>query len=221
MATLFLILTIIVLECVLSIDNAAALAAMVKHLPINDRKKALRYGMIGAYVFRGIALIFAAWLIQFAFLKLLGGAYLIYLCYDFFSGEDSEDQKQPIIMSFWKTVAIVEVMDIVFSIDNILAVVAMTTNMWAIIAGVLVGITAMRFAAGIFSDLLESYPELESYAFIVIGMLGMKLVLGFVFGFFGLHMLESAIESHTASGITSGITFALFSYPFIKKLCKN
>jgi predicted tellurium resistance membrane protein TerC len=68
---ILIIVNIVLLECILSVDNAAALAALVKHLPKDQRKKALKYGMVGAYVFRGLALILVAWLIKFAFLKLL------------------------------------------------------------------------------------------------------------------------------------------------------
>lgn len=67
-----IIVSLILMEGILSIDNAAVLATMVKHLPPDQQKKALKYGIIGAYVFRGLALIFAFWLIKFAWLKLLG-----------------------------------------------------------------------------------------------------------------------------------------------------
>ena len=64
MTQIFIFLNIILLEIVLSVDNAAVLATMVKQLPKNQQKKSLTYGIIGAYVFRGLALIFASILIE-------------------------------------------------------------------------------------------------------------------------------------------------------------
>lgn len=178
MATFLLILNIILLECILSLDNATALAVLVKNLPPIERIKALRYGMWGAYIFRGVALFLASYFVHFDFVKVIGGAYLLYISLEFFVNvkHDEEDTK-PIWASFWRTVALVEMMDMVFSIDNILAVVAMTSNMWAIIAGVFIGIACMRFMSGVFSSLLEKYPDLEKSAFLVIAILGYRLIL--------------------------------------------
>jgi len=75
---------------------------MVKHLKPELQQKALKYGIIGAYVFRGIALFLAAWLIKFAWLKLLGGLYLIYLAVKHFTkGEEDHSQTQAVARSFW------------------------------------------------------------------------------------------------------------------------
>ena len=74
-----IILNLIVIESLLSVDNAAVLATMVMDLPAEQRKKALRYGIFGAYIFRGLALIFAAVLIKIWWLKPIGGLYLFYL----------------------------------------------------------------------------------------------------------------------------------------------
>ena len=75
----------------------------------------------------------------------------------------------------------------------------------------------MRFVAGRFVLLMNKYPELENSAYLVIGMLGLKLTLGFIASFFSLHGLESVMEGHTASIVTSGLTIVLFSIPFIKR----
>ena len=190
-----IILNLILIESLLSVDNAAVLATMVMDLPKDKRDKALKYGIIGAYIFRGICLLFASFLIKVIWLKAVGGLYLMYLTFNYFkskqtaSKEDDTLNKQEnrfykmtlgALGPFWSTVALVEVMDLAFSIDNVFAAVAFTDNLWLIMIGVFIGILAMRFVAQSFVKLIENFPFLEGTAFIVIGILGLKLVLSFV-----------------------------------------
>ncbi|MBI4223450.1 MAG: hypothetical protein HY609_00815, partial [Deltaproteobacteria bacterium] len=71
--------TLVVLEGLLSADNALVLAILVKHLPGEQRKKALRYGIVGALVFRLFCILVATWLIHAWYFKAAGAAYLIYI----------------------------------------------------------------------------------------------------------------------------------------------
>src|ERR1700754_4574279 len=82
--SLLIIGNLIIIESLLSVDNAAVLATMVMDLPKSDRNKALKYGIIGAYIFRGICLLFASFLIRVWWLKPIGGLYLCYLTFKFF-----------------------------------------------------------------------------------------------------------------------------------------
>jgi YkoY family integral membrane protein len=182
---------LIVIESLLSVDNAAVLATMVMDLPQQQRNKALKYGIIGAYVFRGICLILAGFLVTVWWLKPLGGLYLLYLVWDWWKGKQSAEKEDDFvdkksnwlykvtvgtIGNFWATVALVELMDLAFSIDNVFAAVAFTPNVIAIWFGVFVGILAMRFVAQGFVKLMEKYSFLETCAFLVIGILGVKLL---------------------------------------------
>ena len=182
MTEVLIFLNIMILEIVLSIDNAAVLAAMVKELPKNQQKKALTYGIAGAYVFRGLALLFASVLIKLVWLKVAGGLYLMYLAYNALStnveqgGESKMTIKIPFLSALWSTIVAIEMMDLVFSIDNVFAAVAFTPNLWLICGGVFIGILAMRFATTKFVKVLEKNPILERVAYWVIGALGLKLV---------------------------------------------
>jgi YkoY family integral membrane protein len=159
------------------------LAAMVKQLPKEQQKKSLTYGIIGAYVFRGLALIFASLLIKILWLKVVGGLYLIYLAYSSLFKEQNDVNVKPIkvpfLNVFWSTIVMIEVMDLVFSIDNVFASVAFTDNIYLICGGVFVGILAMRFATTIFVKVLEQVPVLEKVAYWVIGVLGIRLVASY------------------------------------------
>jgi YkoY family integral membrane protein len=218
MTEVLIFLNIIILEIVLSIDNAAVLAAMVKELPKEQQKKALTYGIAGAYVFRGLALLFASVLIKLVWLKVAGGLYLMYLAYNALStnveqgGESKMTIKIPFLSALWSTIVAIEMMDLVFSIDNVFAAVAFTPNLWLICGGVFIGIFAMRFATTKFVKVLEKNPILERVAYWVIGALGLKLVSSY-----WLHDLNTeAIDA-----VFSILTLLAFIIPLIIKQKNN
>lgn len=174
------ILFLIVLEGLLSFDNALALAAMVKHLPEKEQKLALWYGMAGAFLFRFLALCFVVYLMENQWVKVVGGLYLCWLTVKFFwpSGDEAEDDgKGNILRGFWMTVALVELTDIAFSIDSILAAVAVSNKVWVVVAGGIMGIIMMRFAASVFIGLMKVHPKLERSAFLLVGIVGVKLLV--------------------------------------------
>jgi YkoY family integral membrane protein len=234
--SLAIIGNLIIIESLLSVDNAAVLATMVMDLPEKQREKALKYGIIGAYVFRGLAMIFAAILIQIWWLKPIGGLYLLYLVWDWWKSKQTKNEEDDTldknsnwlykatvgkIGNFWATVALVELMDMAFSIDNVFAAVAFTPNIILVCIGVFIGILAMRFIAQWFVKLMEKYAFLETAAFVVIGILGIKLALSI----FEHYMPESPISkflgSHTADMGISILTVAIFFVPIITSMLFN
>ena len=78
-ADLIIVGLLVVLEGLLSIDNALVLGMLVKRLPKDQRAKALWYGLLGAFVFRFIAILMAGLLMKWTFIKFLGGAYLVFI----------------------------------------------------------------------------------------------------------------------------------------------
>src|SRR5690606_34609396 len=197
------VMNLILIESLLSVDNAAVLATMVLDLPKDQRKKALKYGIIGAYVFRGICLLFAALLIKIWWFKPLGGIYLLGLAVKHFffrkkkqtnltvTQELEEKRKSWLYRKtlgafgpFWATIILVEIMDLAFSIDNVIAANAYTKNIILIWLGVFIGILAMRFVAQGFVRLMEKYPFLNTCAYLVIGILGTKLTLAAIAHFY-------------------------------------
>jgi YkoY family integral membrane protein len=226
----FIIFNLIFIESLLSVDNAAVLATMVMDLPPHQRARALRYGIIGAYVFRGLCLLFAAQLVKIWWLKPLGGLYLLYLSYDYFKSratpktEDDTLNKQEKwfyratigwMGPFWATVVAVEIMDLAFSIDNVFAAVAFTDSIALICIGVFIGILAMRFVAQWFVGLLERFPALQISAFLVIGLLGLKLTASFFTHFFPDQSWAHTLESEKTDLIVSVITAGFFFLPIV------
>ena len=184
----FTILVLIVLEGLLSADNAIVLAMMVLGLKKRDQKKALKYGLVGAFAFRIITTLAAIYLIQLDVVKLIGAAYLLYLPYKHFSNpaEGSGHREPPKatpwlgLSAFWATVVKVELTNLVFSIDSILAAVAMSPKTWVVLTGGILGIVAMRLVVGQVITLVERYPAIVDGAFIIIAWVGLKLLIEYL-----------------------------------------
>jgi len=234
--SLAIIGNLVIIESLLSVDNAAVLATMVMDLPKDQRNRALKYGIWGAYIFRGIAMIFASVLITIWWLKPIGGLYLLYLVFDWYRSKQTKTHEDDTIDkesnwfykltvgslgTFWATVCLVELMDMAFSIDNVFAAVAFTPNIILVCIGVFIGILAMRFIAQWFVRLMEKYPFLETAAFIVIGILGLKLLLSLVEHFYPESEVSQFLGSHAADIGISILTVAIFFIPIITCLLFN
>lgn len=221
---------LVLIESLLSVDNAAVLATMVLKLPKADRKKALKYGIIGAYIFRGVCLFVASYLIKIWWLKSLGGLYLLYLTIDWLwkrNKQEATDEDNAVkeeggmfyratvgrLGTFWATVVSVEIMDLAFSMDNVFAAVAFSDNLLLILCGVFIGILAMRFVAQGFVRLMEHFPFLEACAYIVIGLLGVKLVLSLPAHFYPDSQFTKTMASEQVDWLTSALTIAVFVLP--------
>jgi YkoY family integral membrane protein len=290
-ASLAIVGNLIIIESLLSVDNAAVLATMVMDLPEKQRNKALKYGIWGAYIFRGLAMIFAAFLLGFWWLKPLGGMYLLWLVVDQFKEKLGYGDKGNIIFKilslagilfvikndgsinelalwvlrgfsglfiayqvyafiklkgdekddgeinksnnavykffynkigvFWSTVILVEIMDMAFSIDNVFAAVAFTPNIVLVCVGVFIGILAMRFIAQWFVKLMEKYSFLETAAFIVIAILGVKLLMSIYEHHNPDSELTKWLTSHQADIVISILTVAIFFIPILTSMMFN
>lgn len=179
---------LVVLEALLSADNAMVLAVLVLGLPKRQQKQALRYGIIGAFAFRTIATLTAIYLIKLGWVKLVGAGYLMFLTYRHFGGGQSAAERRSAppakpafgLSAFWATVVKVELTDIVFAIDSILVAVAMSPKLWVILTGGILGIVMMRLVIGRLLAMVERYPPLVDGAFVIIGWVGAKLLVEFL-----------------------------------------
>jgi len=168
---------LVFLEGILSLDNALVLAIIAGGVRKEDQKKVLTYGLVGAIFFRMTAILFASELIHILWIKYLGGAYLLWLAIKYFFLTEEENEKKAVARGFWMTVLIVELTDIAFAVDSILAAVALTNKYWVIVTGGLIGTFLMRFAANQFIKLLKVFPRLETTAYLLIFIIGMKILL--------------------------------------------
>ena len=180
-----LIFFILIVEILLSADNSAALAMIVKRLPVKKQKKALVAGLYSAFFLRALGVLFAAFLIYLFWVQLIGGAYLIFIAWQFIYG--SKKQAATISpISFWKAVVYIELIDILFAIDSILGAFALASlyypfemiasKLWVIYLGGTLGAVAVRFATGKFITILNKHKKIETIAFLLIGWMGIKLL---------------------------------------------
>jgi YkoY family integral membrane protein len=206
---------LVVLEGLLSADNAMVLAVLVLGLPKERRQDALRYGIIGAFVFRAIATLLAVYLIKVAWVKLLGAGYLVYLAVHHFTQHGGEDTRRTPprassilgLSPFWSTVLKVELTDIVFALDSILVAVAMSPKTWVILTGGILGIIMMRLVIGQLLAIVERYPALVDGAFVIIAWVGIKLFLEY------LHT-AGYVHFEVPKALSLGLIIVIFAVSF-------
>jgi YkoY family integral membrane protein len=179
---------LVLLEGLLSADNALVLAILVLGLPRRQQQQALRYGILGAFLFRILATLLAVHLIAVSWVKLVGAGYLLYLSWTHFTQKGGGAERRAIkpavpwlgLSAFWATVVKVELTDIVFAVDSILVAVAMSNKTWVIITGGILGIITMRMVIGQLLTIVRRYPAIVDGAFVIIGWVGIKLLIEFL-----------------------------------------
>ncbi|MBB1063470.1 TerC family protein [Limosilactobacillus fastidiosus] len=213
-----IIFSLVLIECLLSVDNAIVLAAQTRVLPsLKEQEESLFYGIWGSYIFRFLVIGLGTYLIHFWEIKVLGSVYLIYLVYRFFSSKFfGKPKKKKRILKinskltgrklFWSVVVQIEMMDIIFSIDSVLASLAVSNNPVIVLIGGMIGIACMRGVAEVIMKLMRKIPELEPMAYVLIFIIAIKLFLTIpaidielpssVFGIFVLIVFVATLVIH-------------------------
>lgn len=196
------LLILIGLEGLLSADNALVLAIIAKHLPEEQKKRAINYGIIMAFAFRFVALFAISFIANVWQIQAIGAAYLLYLGLKHvmkarFGKENKdihkEDEKESAGKGFWPTVGKIALADLAFAIDSILAAVALALGLpdspldnfggmdggqfIIVLLGGIAGLILIKFAATWFVQLLEKRPALETTAYVIVAWVGVKLAV--------------------------------------------
>ncbi|QAY67115.1 TerC family protein [Paenibacillus protaetiae] len=224
----WVLIILVLLEGLLAADNALVLAIMVKHLDEQKRKKALFYGLFGAFIFRFASLFLISFLVDVWQVQAIGALYLLFIsasnivkfCRKKTGALPKEKGRQS---GFWTTVLKVELADIAFAIDSILAAVALAVALPAsgipsiggmdggqfivVFLGGLIGLIIMRFAANFFVKLLHARPVLELAAFAIVGWVGVKLAVHTLAHPF-LHVIS---HSFAESGLWKSLFYAVLA----------
>ncbi|KRM67475.1 integral membrane protein TerC [Limosilactobacillus coleohominis DSM 14060] len=215
-----IILSLVLIECLLSVDNAIVLAAQTRVLPtLKEQEESLFYGIWGSYLFRFLIIGIGTFLINFWEIKVLGAIYLMYLSYRFFknqlTGQHHRRQRKSHAAGltgrkrFWAVVAQIEFIDIVFSIDSVLASLAVSSNPVIVLIGGFIGIACMRGVAEIIMRLMRKIPELEPMAYVLIFLIAIKL-------FLTIPMIDIEIPSGQFGIFIVGVFIATFIVHFIR-----
>ncbi|MGL5796484.1 MAG: TerC family protein [Waterburya sp.] len=178
----FLLLILVVLEAVLSADNAIALAAIAKS--VKDPKlqrQALNIGLVCAYILRIMLILAATWVVKYWQFELLGAIYLLWLVVNYFLNTEAEsethDKHTLNFKSLWQVIPTIAITDLAFSLDSVTSAIAVTEDTWLIIVGGTIGVIILRFLAGLFIRWLQEYTYLEDAGFITVGFVGLRLLL--------------------------------------------
>lgn len=221
-----IVLTLLLLEAVLSFDNAAILAAMVRKLPVKDRKKALLYGLVGAYTLRFAAILLAAFLIANPEFKLIGGGYLLFIGVKHFYGmlrhKEHEHKEHDLrtglltrlgVPALVAVIIQIELIDLAFAIDQVVVAVAFTDRIPLIVIASFIGILFLRLAAAMIARVMDWLPLLEHMAYVAVTYVGVKLILLYPMAF-----INDGHGVHIPTAISIIITLTLFVVPVVLKL---
>lgn len=221
-----IVLTLLLLEAVLSFDNAAILAAVVRKLPMADRRKALLYGLAGAYILRFSAILLASFLIANPILKVIGGAYLLFIGVRHFyalatqtPGAHKAHELKPGLLrrlgipALVAVIVQIELIDLAFAIDQVIVAVAFTPKIWLIVTASFIGILFLRLAAALVARVMDWLPLLEHMAYVAVTYVGAKLILLYPFGF-----INDGHGLHIPTPVSIAVTLSLFVLPVLLKL---
>jgi tellurite resistance protein TerC len=206
------IISLIIIEGLLSVDNMLAIAALASQLPEAQRKKALRLGLAGAYGFRIFALFFAGFIMANEWVKFLGAFYLIHLMTEHFCemANEAEEDEAGIAHkphTFWGTIVAILLMDLSLSVDNVITAVAMSPQLWVVVLGVCLGLLTLLMFASLSLKLVAKFPILEHTAFLLIGYVGMILLVEMTAEYFFHHHLHiSPLEKFIGIGAIMGLS---------------
>lgn len=193
------------LEGILSLDNAAVLGTLVSILPADkpvpyprsfhflqgvtgrflgkQQTAALKIGLLFAYLGRALMLLLAEVIRHSVIVETVGAVYLLKLALSHLKlpAETTSQHSSAAVRSpqqtFWWVVLHVELADLAFSLDNVIAAVSLSRNLWVVILGVAIGILLMRFAAGVFTRLVQQEPILATAAYLIVLNIGLELLL--------------------------------------------
>ena len=181
---------LIILEILLSADNAIALASLTKSLKNSeDRTRALNIGITISLILRIFLILLSALLLKYLIIRVLAGLYLIYLFFsnvilkgkNYSDEEIKKDYSNFNKINFIKVVALLSVTDLAFSIDSITTAVAISDQYILVVTGAVIGVIALRFTSEIFLRLIEFFTRLEMAGYIAILIIGSKLILNTIF----------------------------------------
>lgn len=196
------LLILIGLEGLLSADNALVLAVIAKHLPEDQKKRAINYGIMMAFAFRFAALFAISFIANIWQIQAIGAAYLLYLGLKHIVQArfgkankkiHKDDEKAAAGKGFWPTVGKIALADLAFAIDSILAAVALALGLpdspldniggmdggqfIVVVLGGIAGLVLIKYAATWFVKLLAKRPALETTAYAIVAWVGVKLAV--------------------------------------------
>lgn len=181
--TLLLLPVLVALEAVLSADNAIALAALAQGMANSEmQRRALNFGLAIAYILRITLILTATWVIRYWQFELLGALYLLWLVFQYFRSDEEDEEHHhhhhgPRFTSLWQAIPVIAVTDLAFSLDSVTTAIAISDEIWLVLAGGTLGIITLRLLAGLFIRWLKEFTYLEDAGYITVAFVGLRLLI--------------------------------------------
>ena len=217
------LITLSSIEIVLGIDNLVFISIAVSKLPVHQREVARKFGIAVACITRIALLLTLAWLAGLTtdlftvlgqgisvrdLVLILGGAFLVVKgvmeIRDSIAGEhESEDVHTKPLASFWMVIAQIAVIDIVFSLDSVIAAVGLANQTWIMVVAILLAVAVMLMAATPLGKFIDRNPTIKMLALAFIVLIGVYLVAdglevhiprGYIYGAMGFSALVEILN---------------------------
>jgi YjbE family integral membrane protein len=171
-------LSIVLIDLVLAGDNAVVIALAVKNLPSKQKKKGIIFGAGVAVALRVAITFFVAQLLTVSFIKLAGGALVLWIAVKLFVEGVPEEKFKKEAATFWQAIRIIVIADIIMSTDNILAVAgACKGNLFLLLFGLALSIPFVVFTSTLLSRLMDKYPVIIYLGAAVLGRVGGEMIM--------------------------------------------
>jgi YjbE family integral membrane protein len=176
--TLRIYLQIVVINVVLSGDNAVVIAMAARTLPKHQRNKAIAFGASLAIVIRVAVTVVVMALLRIPFLSAVGGALVLWIAAKLLVEEEEAEGPAHQVKGFWHAMWIIAVADFVMSTDNMIAVAGAAGGNWgAILFGLGLSIPIIMFCASIIARLMDRYPILQDIGAGILGWTGGEMIV--------------------------------------------
>jgi YjbE family integral membrane protein len=171
-------LSIVLIDLVLAGDNAVVIALAVKNLPPKQKMRGIIFGAGAAVVLRVAITFCVAQLLNISFIKLAGGALVLWIAVKLFVEGAPEDKFQKQATTFLQAIRIIVIADIIMSTDNVLAVAgACKGNIFLLIFGLALSIPFVVFTSTLLSKLMDKYPIIVYIGAAVLGRVGGEMIM--------------------------------------------
>lgn len=195
MEQLIALITLILLEVVLGLDNIIFISIVAARLPLHQQKKARRMGIVLAMVLRLALLTIISFILKLQgelfslfgnsisskdIILILGGLFLLYKAsaeiYHKIEGEAGDTSKAIKSNSFRSTIIQILILDLVFSVDSIITAVGMVNELWIMYAAVIITVIIMLFASEPISRFINKHPAFKMLALSFLLLIGVSLI---------------------------------------------
>jgi len=195
MELIIALLTLVLLEVVLGIDNIIFISIVTSRLPAHQQKKGRQLGLLLAMAMRLLLLTVISFILKLEgslfkvssmeisgkdLILIAGGLFLLYKSsseiHHKMEGEEGDTSKNMKITSFGSAIGQILILDLVFSIDSIITAVGMVDELWVMYTAVIVSVAVMLVAAEPISKFVNKHPAFKILALSFLLLIGVSLI---------------------------------------------